>query len=147
MVFALGAFVITYAVYGLWAPSIRRHLGRIWVFPFGLIGGLLSGMFGSGGFLYVIYLSRRLADKDAIRGTMSMLIGLAAMTRLSLFIAAGVFNDLKLLLLAAVSFPAMLIGIFLGHRITIRLSHAQFMRFLYLVLIGTGASLILRALT
>jgi uncharacterized membrane protein YfcA len=146
-VFALGVFVTSYAVYGLWAPSIRRHLGRAWVFPFGMVGGLLSGMFGSGGFLYAIYLSRRLADKNAIRGTMSVLIGLSATTRLALFFAAGVFADLKLILLAAVSVPAMLIGIFLGHRITIGLSHDQFMRFLYLVLIGTGGSLILRTLT
>jgi uncharacterized membrane protein YfcA len=147
-VFALGVFITAYAVYGLWgAPAIRGHLGRMWSFPFGLVGGLLSGMFGTGGFLYVIYLSLRLAEKDAIRATMSMLIGLAATTRLSLFVAAGVYADLKLLLLAAVSFPAMLIGIFLGHRITLRLTHAQFMRFLYLVLIGTGLSLVLRTLT
>ena len=132
MVFALGVFTTTYAVYGLWAPSIRAHLGRVWVFPFGLVGGLFSGMFGTGGFLYAIYLSRRLADKDAIRATMSMLVGLSATTRLTVFFAAGVFADLKLILLAAVSLPAMLIGIFLGHRITLGLSREQFMRVLYL---------------
>jgi uncharacterized membrane protein YfcA len=147
MVFALGVFITAYAVYGLWAPSLRARLGRAWVFPFGLVGGLLSGMFGTGGFLYAVYLSHRLADKDAIRATMSVLIGLAAMTRLALFLAAGVYTDLKLILLAAVSLPAMLIGIFLGHRITLGLSRDQFMRFLYVVLIGTGASLILRTLT
>jgi uncharacterized membrane protein YfcA len=147
MVLALGVFTTAYAVYGLWAPSIRAHLGRIWVFPFGLAGGLFSGMFGSGGFLYAIYLSRRLADKDAIRGTMSALVGLSATTRLTVFFAAGVFADLELTLLAAASLPAMLIGIYVGHRITLGLSRDQFMRALYLLLIATGASLILRALT
>ncbi len=147
MVFALGLFVTTYAVYGLLAPPIRASFGRAWVFPFGLVGGLFSGMFGTGGFLYAIYLSRRLADKDAIRATMSTLIGLSAMTRLATSARGGVFADLKLILLAAVSLPAMLLGVFLGHRITLGLSRDQFMRILYCVLIGAGASLILRTLT
>jgi uncharacterized protein len=144
MVLALGLFVTTYAIYGLLSPPIGASFGRVWVFPFGLVGGLFSGMFGTGGFLYAIYLSRRLADKDAIRATMSALIGLSAMTRLVIFFAAGVFADLKLLLLAAVSLPAMLIGIFVGHRVTLGLSRDQFMRILYVVLIGAGTSLILR---
>ncbi len=41
----------------------------------------------------------------------------------------------------------MLIGIYVGHHITLGLSRDQFMRALYLLLIATGASLILRALT
>jgi uncharacterized membrane protein YfcA len=141
---ALGVFIIGYALYGLFAPSMHSHLGQWWVFPFGLAGGLLSGMFGSGGFLYAIYLSRRLDDKEAIRATMSGLIGLSSMTRLIIFLAAGVFDDLRLLLMAALGVPAMLIGIFIGHRITIGLSREQFMRLIYAILIGTGASLVLR---
>ena len=44
--------------------------------PFGSIGGVFSAMFGSGGFIYAMYLSRRLADKDAVRGTQSALLAL-----------------------------------------------------------------------
>jgi uncharacterized membrane protein YfcA len=146
MMLALGVFTMAYAAYGLWAPSIRVRLGRAWLIPFGLVGGLFSGMFGTGGFLYAIYLSHRISDRDTIRATMSALIGLAALTRVTAFFAAGVYADLKLILLAALSLPAMLIGVALGHRITLGLSHDQFMRILYVVLIGTGGSLIVRAL-
>jgi hypothetical protein len=78
MMIALGLFIVAYGICGLFAPPIRVRLGRAWVFPFGLVGGLFSGMFGSGGFIYSIYLSRRLADKNDIRATQSALIGLSA---------------------------------------------------------------------
>jgi uncharacterized membrane protein YfcA len=48
-------------------------------------------------------------------------------------------------LLAAAGLPALALGIFIGHRVTLRLSLPQFLRVLYVVLMGTGAALILKA--
>jgi hypothetical protein len=56
---------------------------------------LQRAMFGSGGFVYAIYLSRRLNDKDAIRATQSALIGLGTLTRVLLFLAVGIYSDLR----------------------------------------------------
>jgi uncharacterized membrane protein YfcA len=104
-------------------------------------------MFGSGGFIYAIYLSRRLDDKDAMRATMSVLIALAAFTRLVIFALAGVYTTLELPLMAALLIPAMLAGLYAGHRITLRMSRDRFIRVLSMVLIVTGATLVVRALT
>jgi uncharacterized membrane protein YfcA len=71
---------------------------------------------------------------------------LSTLTRVIMFIAIGVLTDFKLLLLAAIAIPALSVGIFLGHHITLRISHEQFLRILCMMLIGTGSSLIWRAL-
>ncbi len=146
MMLALGVFVVAYAIWSLASPSFKGRLSQLWVIPFGAIGGVFSAMFGSGGFIYAIYLSRRLDDKDAIRATVSVLIALAAFTRLVIFFFAGLYTTLELPLMALCLAPAMLIGLFIGHRITLTMSREQFIRVLSVVLIVTGATLIVRAL-
>jgi uncharacterized membrane protein YfcA len=146
MIFLLGLFVLVYGVRGLYARSTGGgKLGFGWVWPFGLIGGLVSGMFGSGGFIYSIFLSRRLQEKDAIRATQSVLIGLSTLTRVVIFAIVGTYHDLRLLLLALSGLPALLLGLYIGQLLTDRLSLPQFIRVLHFVLVATGCSLVWRA--
>jgi uncharacterized membrane protein YfcA len=146
MMLALGLFAIGYAIWTLASPSFKSKLNQLWVIPFGAIGGIFSAMFGSGGFVYAIYLSRRLDDKDAVRASMSVLIALAAFTRFVIFAFAGLYTDLTLPLLALLLVPAMLAGLYAGHRITLHMSRERFIRVLSMVLIVTGATLVVRAL-
>jgi uncharacterized membrane protein YfcA len=146
MMLALGIFVVGYAVYALISPPARPGLAQPWVLLFGSVGGIFSAMFGSGGFIYAMYLSRRIEDKNAIRATQSALIALATFTRAVIFAFAGFYSDWTLPVFALLLAPAMLIGIFAGHRITLNMSREQFLRILYVVLIGTGTMLIVRAL-
>src|SRR6478735_4249275 len=118
----------------------------VWLAPLMIAGGIFSAMFGSGGFVYAIYLSRRLDDKDAIRATQSTLIGMSTLTRVLLFLGVGIYSDFSLLLLAVASIPAMGIGIYAAQWFTARLSRVQFLRFVYVLLIGTGTTLIVRAI-
>jgi uncharacterized membrane protein YfcA len=147
MLLALGIFVVAYALYSLFAPAPRVGIRQMFVVPFGLIGGVFSAMFGSGGFIYAIYLSRRLQDKDAMRATTSALIAFAGFTRVVIFALAGVYSDWRLPILALLLLPAMLVGLYIGHHVTLRMTREQFLRVLSFVLIGTGTTLIVRALT
>ncbi|MDB5569753.1 MAG: sulfite exporter TauE/SafE family protein [Hyphomicrobiales bacterium] len=145
MMFGLGFFVIGYALNALFGRARTGEIGRAWIVPFGLLGGVFSGMFGSGGFIYAMYLTRRLKDKDAIRATQSMLIILSTLTRAAIFLVAGVYSDMRLLMLAAACVPAMLLGTWLGHRVTLKMSREQFLRTIYLLLLVSGGSLVVRA--
>jgi uncharacterized membrane protein YfcA len=147
MLAAFGVFVILYAIYGLLAPAPSGHISRAWVIPCGGIGGVLSAMFGSGGIVYAIYLSRRLAERDAIRATQSALLSLATFTRVVIFALAGVYSDWSLPLLALCLAPAMVAGMWIGERITLRLTREQFLRVLHIVMIGAGGTLLFRAAT
>ena len=105
---------------------------------------MFSALFGSGGFLYAIYLAGRLPDKGAIRVTQSTLIGLSTLTRAVLFLLAGVYAQPGVLTLAALLVPPMLVGTAVGRRITLRLSREQFLRVVNAVVLCSGAVLLWR---
>jgi hypothetical protein len=50
-------FVTAYAIYGLAVKVRPANLSGLWAVPMGTVGGLFGALFGSGGFLYAIYLS------------------------------------------------------------------------------------------
>ena len=58
----LGAFVLVVCFQGLRGArgGPKPPLKPIWAFPFGVFGGVFSALFGTGGPIYTIYLSRRL---------------------------------------------------------------------------------------
>jgi uncharacterized membrane protein YfcA len=66
--------------------------------------------------------------------------------RVALFAAAGTYFDLRLLLLVLALLPAMALGLYIGHRITLRMDRKRFLQVLYGVLLLTGSSLLWRAL-
>lgn len=144
MLLALGIFAVAYALYSLSGIKPVSRLSPRAAVPFGFVGGIFSAMFGSGGFIYAIYLSGRIAAKEQIRVTQSTLIGLSTLTRALLFLLAGVYAQTSILWLAALLFPAMLVGTAVGRRITLRLSREQFLRVVALAVLCSGAFLIYR---
>jgi uncharacterized membrane protein YfcA len=145
MMIALGIFVVSYAAHGLISRAATDKLNGAWVLLFGTFGGVFSAMFGSGGPIYAMYLSRRLDGKDAFRATQTSLIGFATLTRVVLFTIAGIYNDWRIPLLALCLLPGMLAGMWIGHHVTLRLTREQFLRILYVILIGSGTTLIVHA--
>jgi uncharacterized membrane protein YfcA len=140
----LGIFVVCYSAYSLSGYRPAHKFRPVFAVPFGLVGGVFSALFGSGGFIYAVYLQSRLESKEHIRVTQTTLIGLSTLTRLVIFLAAGVYADVKLLLLAAVLAPSMLAGVWIGRRITLKLSREQFVRLVNIVILVSGIGLIAR---
>ena len=145
MMLALGLFVALYGLRGLFHSGEPGVLSQRWAPVFGLVGGLLGGMFGTGGFIYAMYLSRRL-DAEAMRATQGALITLSSSIRVTVFAIAGVYSDTAMLLLFALLLPVMALGLLAGHRVRLRPSRAQFLRFLHLLLAASGGALAWRAL-
>ena len=141
---ALGLFAVGYALYALSGIRPARPFTPRAALPFGPVGGAFSALFGSGGFLYAIYLAGRLPDKGAIRVTQSTLIGLSTLTRAVLFLLAGMYAQPGVLALAALLVPSMLVGTAVGRRITLRLSREQFLRVVSAVVLCSGALLLWR---
>jgi len=141
----LGLFVSGYALWSLAGKRPSASFTPRAALPFGLFGGVCSAMFGSGGFLYAIYLSGRLG-KDAMRVTQSTLIGASTLTRLLLFLAAGVYAGAGLLKLALALAPAMVLGLWAGRRITLGMSREQFLRMVNAVVLCSGVALVARYL-
>ncbi|MFJ7140699.1 MAG: sulfite exporter TauE/SafE family protein [Pseudomonas protegens] len=142
----MGLFISAYAVYSLWVKARPTRLAVGWSVPMGIVGGMFGALFGSGGFLYAIYLNSRL-PKDPARATQSALISCSTVVRLSLFAVAGVYAELPLLLLAGCLLPAMALGLWVGRRLTMRLSREAFVRLVTWLVLASGIALIGRYLS
>jgi uncharacterized membrane protein YfcA len=142
----LGAFVIAYAVYALFRHASQRVISRRWAWLAGFAGGVTSSLFGAGGPPYVIYLSQRGLSKEEFRAT----LGLVTMTSISLrvvaFLITGLLLDPSVWMAALVVVPAALAGIWLGKQIFRRLPRELLMRLVAVLLLGSGGSLVWRAL-
>lgn len=144
MAVALGGFVVVQGLKGL---IQRRKVARPLRFAFGhgLFGGVLGGLFGSGGFIYAAYLERTLESRTAFRATQAALIALSTAWRIVLCLSLGLL-DLQLLATALAFVPAMALGIYAGHHIDLRISREQLFMLLNGLLVVSGASLVLRYL-
>ena len=138
----LGFFVVAYSLYALSGYKKTHSFSKLASIPFGVIGGVFSALFGSGGFLYAIYLMGRLEDKTSFRVTQSFLIKCSTLTRAILFLIAGIYNR-SLLLTALSCLPAMVIGLYIGRHITLKLSREQFLRIVNIVVLLSGITLLI----
>lgn len=145
MAAALGMFVVSQGVKGLMKPAASASPRPHRAFAHGLFGGVLGGLFGSGGFIYAAYLERRLEDRSAFRATQAVLIALSTAWRIALCAALGLL-DIEVLATALLFVPAMAAGVFAGHRLDLRLTRAQLVALLNLLLVASGGALVMRAL-
>ena len=143
----MGLFITAYALYSLAVKVRPTQLAAGWAIPMGTIGGLFGALFGSGGFLYAIYLNSRLTSKQEARATQSALISCSTIVRLSLFLLAGVYAQVPLLVLAVCLLPAMAIGSWIGRGLTMKLSRETFMRLVTWLVLFSGIALIGRYLS
>jgi uncharacterized membrane protein YfcA len=141
---ALGVFAIAYAIYVFSGFKSDARFEPVAAVPFGLIGGVFSALFGSGGFVYSIYLAGRLESPASIRVTTSTLIGAATLFRAIIFAIAGVYANHSVLILALFLLPAMLIGTLVGRHITLKLSRPQFLRLVSAIVFCSGVVLVAR---
>lgn len=140
----MGLFITGYALYSLAIRVRPTGLSSLWALPAGTVGGLFGALFGSGGFLYALYLNARLSSKEQARATQSALISCSTVVRLGLFLLAGVYADTTLLLLALCLLPMMFAGLWAGRRLSFKLSRETFVRLVTWLVLISGLALIYR---
>jgi uncharacterized membrane protein YfcA len=142
----LGVFVVSYALYSLARHPAGRVVSPRWAWLAGLAGGITSTLFGAGGPPYAIYLSQRGLTKEQFRATLAF----AAMTSISLrvtaFLLTGLLLEREVWVAAAVAVPAAFVGIAVSRRLFRTISRDTLLRAVTLMLLASGASLIVRAL-
>ena len=143
---ALGAFALVIGVYSIVNPVLHRTISALWCVPAGLVGGAAATVFGAGGPVYATYLAGRLKDKHSIRATVSSLISISALSRAVLYAIGGLLLHVSILVGMAALAPFVWIGLRIGTRIHLRLTQEQTRRALGMLLVATGASLVIRAL-
>jgi uncharacterized membrane protein YfcA len=142
---ALGLFIFGYGAYSLFAHASQRRYSKWWSLPVGLSGGVISGLFGMGGPMYVIYLSGRIAEPARLRATLSTMFTLNTGVRLILFLITGLLLRQELWIAALYLLPFMALGLYAGHRLHVRMTAAQIGRVISVLLLLTGVSILSKA--
>ena len=145
---ALGVFVIAFAVYSLARrEGSQRKVPSGLAYPAGFAGGITSTLFGAGGPPYAMYLSHRGLTKEQYRATM----GLATLTSISMrivaFFVTGFLIEPKVWLYEIAVIPAGLAGLWAAGHLFRRISRQMLMRVIALMLLASGISLVVRALS
>jgi hypothetical protein len=141
--FVLGTFLLAYGVYAVLSPRLHtiRFGGRGADAVVGFIGGVLGGVGGYSGVVPTIWTQLRGWPKEIARGVYQpYIIVVQAIT------LAGIvwvtFDRIGLMLLGSVV-PPLLIGTWIGWQLYGRLNDRRFRQGLGLLLIASGATLIL----
>lgn len=147
LLLGLGMFITVYAVLSLTAFRLHSStIARNWGIPVGIAGGISSSLFGIGGPLYAIYISRRTHDAGVMRATMSTLILMSGLTRFIMFVVNGLLLSWAIATAWLLLLPCVWGGATVGMKLHDRLSIHNVRRAIHIVLLLSGSSLIVRAL-
>jgi len=141
----LGAFTMFFGFRNIFGITPEHELSRGWAVPAGLIGGATGALFGASGPPYIMYLTRRLKDKGAVRATFSWLFAIDGGFRLTLFLFAGLLLDAKLQIAYALGLLPMAAGLYIGNRVHLDITSEGMLRVVGTLLAVSGAMLFLKA--
>lgn len=137
----LGGFIILYALYTLFSLRPHRHSSFFWAVPGGVIGGLISTLFGTGGPFYVIYLQLQGLGKTTFRATIATIFFLDGTARIVAYSFNG-FYTMDVLLLITICFPVMMVGMYIGGHIHTNISYQSIQKAIAVLLLVSGGALL-----
>jgi len=142
---SLGLFVIFFGLRYVFNVHSEQPISRWWSIPTGLSGGLIGALFGTGGPPYVVYLSHRLHDKTKLRGTLSGLFLLDGAFRFITFLSLGLLFQAEMLSSLLMGLPITAIGLYLGNKVHLGITHRQQLVIIGCLLLVSGGSLLWKA--
>ncbi|WP_236975075.1 sulfite exporter TauE/SafE family protein [Membranihabitans maritimus] len=139
----LGVFVFLYVVYSYFKQNNEIKNPR-YTLPLGLLGGFFSGLFSTGGPLYVMSVRSSASDIKAFRATMIGVLGMISVIRVPVLSIGGVLTKTHLMH-SIVIIPFFLLSQFLGKKAYGMLNEATFKQILLLLLLFSSFMLMLKS--
>jgi uncharacterized protein len=138
---ALGVFILLYIVYVLVGKKeMTTNNTANWIL--GALGGFFSGVFSTGGPLYVISVKNSVREMQAFRATMIGVLGLVTLVRVPALAVSGTLTmqhvKMSLLLL-----PVFFLAQYLGTQLFSKINETFFKRLLLGLLFFSAIGLIL----
>ena len=143
----LGIFTMYAGFRNIFGMPPAGRISRAWAAPAGLVGGAAGALFGTGSPPYIIYLTRRLLDKGAVRATFSWLIAIDGGFRLGLFLIAGLLFNPNLQIAYALGIVPMALGLYAGNKVHLDMTKEGMLKVVGSLLIMSGAILFVKVAT
>jgi uncharacterized membrane protein YfcA len=141
----IGAFLMLYALYGLFRPSLRvTRGGRAADAGVGFLNGVLGAITGFAGILIVIWSGLRAWPRDVQRGVFQPAsVAMLLMCALALGVTGSI--ERRTVELFALGLPALAAGTWAGFQLYGRIDDAGFRRIVLILLLVSGGPLIIGA--
>lgn len=137
---ALGVFILLYILYTLTGKKeMNTNKGVNWIL--GALGGFFSGVFSTGGPLYVISVRNTVQEIRAFRATMIGVLALVTIVRVPALAVSGAltFQHVKVSLLIL---PVFFLAQYLGSLLFSRINEVFFKKLLLVLLFFSGIGLL-----
>lgn len=141
LLYIYAAFIILVALKELFYKGSLdfNEIGLIIVL---LLAGLFQGMFVSGGPLLIIYVSKKIKDTDAHRGTMGLIWMSMNGAMMIQQIAGGQYTPANIVNIL-IGLPAVFLGVWIGSFLAKKLDRKKFLRIVNVLLIISALSMVL----
>lgn len=144
----LGALVLAYGLYSLWATFRATQKPHLPPRLAALMGGLGGGMTGTvvgtmGSVFFAMYFDAIALAKEGYRATMTAILLTLTVTRGVGYFMVGEFSR-DALIVTAILFPSMMLGIFIGNRFHHGMSELAFRRTVACALTVSGLALLIK---
>lgn len=137
----LGIFIIVYVMYVSLIKG-QFEVGRKIVALLGILGGFFSGVFSTGGPLYVISVKTMAIDVKTFRATMIGIMGLITLVRIPMLSLSGILT-LAHWKIALIIFPVFLLAQYIGRLVYTKINEFYFKKVLLVLLLFSGIVLII----
>jgi uncharacterized membrane protein YfcA len=136
----LGIFIMAYALKMLfWNKKTDRKLKSYIGIIAGFFGGILGGLFSTGGPPVVVYLDNIINDKKVFRATIIFYFLIVNTWQFALYCYKGLIN-MDVIKFTLYLMPAFIMGNLIGSFLHIKINDVFFNRIIAIVLLVTGAS-------
>lgn len=139
---ALGVFILMYVAYTIYVKDKVYNQPKLEFF-FGLAGGFFSGLFSTGGPLYVVVVKNSAITMKAFRATMFGVLGLITVIRIPTLYSAGILN-MQQVEHSLYLMPFFILALYLGKKAYTRLNEDVLKKTVLVMLFLSGLILILK---
>ncbi|TDE49226.1 sulfite exporter TauE/SafE family protein [Flavobacterium sp. GT3P67] len=139
---ALGVFIILFVLNSLKEKKEIQLISKMKYF-FGFLGGFFSGVFSTGGPLYLIIVKNETSDLKTLRATMFGVLGLVTLMRIPVLVFEGIltvnqlYNSLYVL-------PFFILALVLGKKVYLKLNEVFLKRIMLGLLFLSGIMLLVK---
>jgi uncharacterized membrane protein YfcA len=138
---ALGIFILLFVVNSLRVEKDIPSSPKLKPF-FGFLGGFFSGVFSTGGPLYVMIVQKETTNIKTFRATMFGTLGLVTVMRIPVLIIGGVMT-MKEVYNSMYVLPFFILALFLGKKVYLKLDDILIKKIILVLLFVSGIMLLL----
>jgi uncharacterized membrane protein YfcA len=138
---ALGIFILLFVVNSLRVKKDIPSSPKLKPF-FGFLGGFFSGVFSTGGPLYVMIVQKETTNVKTFRATMFGTLGLVTVMRIPVLIIGGVMT-MKEVYNSMYVLPFFILALFLGKKVYLKLDDILIKKIILVLLFVSGIMLLL----